>query len=207
MVSGEVVNSRVVGPSTPPLLAIHHALLTPGGILASHVNDPAIGVEDALMHCLRQGRMREHRMHQLLLRGLEKFIAITKPWISSVTSGPTIWAPRSSPLPASKMVLIIPWSSPSAIALPLPTKGKRPTLTLRPSALALASVDPTEAICGWQSVQPRDLRLVERMDRETLDGLDADHALMLGLVGEHRRAGDIADGINSDIGAARSHPP
>ena len=32
---------------------------------------------------------------------------------------------------------------------------------------------------------------------EPLDGLDADDALVLGLVGEHRRAGDIADGVDA----------
>src|SRR5689334_1354084 len=39
---------------------------------------------------------------------------------------------------------------PSAIALPLPRKGKRPTLILRPLALAAASVMPTDATCGQQ---------------------------------------------------------
>ena len=53
----------------------------------------------------------------------------TYPWISSVTSAPIMWAPRSSPVLASKTVLIIPSGSPSAIAFPLPMNGKRPTLT------------------------------------------------------------------------------
>ena len=35
--------------------------------------------------------------------------------------------------------------------------------------------------------------------------LDADDALVLGLVGEHRRAGDVADGVDAgDVGAAEA---
>ena len=48
----------------------------------------------------------------------------------------------------SKIVLTMPWSSPSATALPLPAKVKRPTRMSRPCSLALASVSPTEATCG-----------------------------------------------------------
>ena len=49
-----------------------------------------------------------------------------------------------------------------------------------------------------------DHQLVHRMDvRHAGDLLDADDALMLGLVRQHRRAGDIADGIDArHIGAA-----
>src|SRR5690606_5577581 len=49
----------------------------------------------------------------------------------------------------------------------------------------------------------RNLRLVERLDLQALDHLDRRHALMLGLVRQHGRAGDIADGIDAlDVGAA-----
>ena len=33
--------------------------------------------------------------------------------------------------------------------------------------------------------------------RQAGDLLDADHALMLGLVGQHRRPGDVADGVDA----------
>ena len=46
-----------------------------------------------------------------------------------VTYAPTIWAPRSSPVLASNTVFTMPSGSPRAMALPLPMKGKRPTLT------------------------------------------------------------------------------
>ena len=40
---------------------------------------------------------------------------------------------------------------------------------------------------------------------QTLDAFDADHAFMLGLVRQHRRACDIADGINTgNIGVAQT---
>ncbi len=43
------------------------------------------------------------------------------------------------------------------------------------------------------------------MNVKALDALDTDHSLMFGLVGEHRRAGDIADGVNAgDIGLAEA---
>ena len=39
--------------------------------------------------------------------------------------------------------------------------------------------------------------LVHRVRMQALDRLDADHALMLGLVRQHRRAGDVADGVDA----------
>src|SRR5690606_10859425 len=47
---------------------------------------------------------------------VSRFIATTKPWMSSVTSAPTMCAPRSWPVFASKIVLTRPSGSPSAIA-------------------------------------------------------------------------------------------
>ena len=59
-------------------------------------------------------------------------------------------APISWPVLASKIVFTNPSGSPSAMALPLPTKGNRPSLISRPASLALASVSPTLATCGSQ---------------------------------------------------------
>ena len=39
--------------------------------------------------------------------------------------------------------------------------------------------------------------LVHGVRMQALDGLDADHALMLGLVRQHRRACDVADGVDA----------
>ena len=40
---------------------------------------------------------------------------------------------------------------------------------------------------------------------QALDRLDADHALVLGLVRQHRRAGDVADGVDArHVGACRA---
>ena len=75
---------------------------------------------------------------------------MAKPWIISVTSGPTMCAPSNAPVFASKIVLTSPSDSPSAIALPLPISGKRPIRSSWPAALACSSVRPTLAICGWQ---------------------------------------------------------
>src|SRR5664280_2479669 len=43
----------------------------------------------------------------------------------------------------------------------------------------------------------RDHQLVHRMRAQALDRRDADDALMLGLVRQHRRTGDVADGIDA----------
>src|SRR5437870_9664704 len=43
----------------------------------------------------------------------------------------------------------------------------------------------------------RDETLVHGMRFETLDRLDADDALVLGLVREQRRAGNVADGVDA----------
>ena len=48
-----------------------------------------------------------------------------------------------------------------------------------------------------------DLVFVHRVDVKALDGFNRKHALMLGLVREHGRASDIANGIDAcDIGFA-----
>src|SRR4029453_14821398 len=45
--------------------------------------------------------------------------------------------------------------------------------------------------------------LVHGMRMQALDGLDADHALMLGLVRQHRGTCDIADGVDAgNVGLA-----
>ena len=67
-----------------------------------------------------------------------------------MTSAPIMCAPSNSPVLASNTVFTKPSTSPSAIALPLPMKGNLPTLTSWPASLALASVRPTLATCGWQ---------------------------------------------------------
>ena len=55
-----------------------------------------------------------------------------------------------------RWVFTNPSGSPSAIALPFPRKGNRPTLIERPSSFARASVIPMLAICGRQIRASRD---------------------------------------------------
>src|SRR5881296_2147067 len=71
-------------------------------------------------------------------------------WIISVASGPMMCTPRISPVALSATTLMKPSVSPSATALPFAVNGKRPTDTSRPASRARASVEPIEAICGWQ---------------------------------------------------------
>ena len=145
----------------------------------SDVDGAAVGVKHRLVHHLRQRRVREDRVHQLGLGRSPASARCRKPWISSVTSAPIMCAPSSSPVLASNTVLTRPSGSPSAIALPLPMKGNRPTLTSRPAALA-ARLGQADA----RHLRPaigaaRNLRGVERMDAfHAGDLLDADHALV-----------------------------
>jgi hypothetical protein len=78
-------------------------------------------------------------------------------------------------------------------------KGNLPTFTLRPAALAFASVSRR---CDLRhgSRCSRDVRDVERVHAlHAGDLLDADHALVAGLVREPGRAGQIADGIDARL--------
>ena len=128
---------------------------------------------------------------------------MTKPWISSVTSAPTIWAPSSLPVLASKIVLTRPSGSPSAIALPLPTNGKAADLDGEAGVLGLLLGQADAGDLRRAIGAAGDLELVERVRMLAGDRLDADDALVLGLVGEHRRPGDVADGVDAgDIGPA-----
>ena len=108
-----------------------------------------------------------------------------------------MWAPRSSPVLASNTVFTKPSGSPSAIALPLPMKGNLPTLISQ--ALGLGR--------GLGEADAGDLRLAIGAARDVLglhrvhaleagDLLDHHDALVHGLVGEPRRAGDVADRVD-----------
>ena len=55
------------------------------------------GIEHAFVHRLRKRRVREDRVHQVFLGGFELH-GNDEPWINSVTSAPTICAPKSWPL-------------------------------------------------------------------------------------------------------------
>ncbi len=67
----------------------------------------------------------------------------------------------------------------------------------RPAALARASVRPDGGDLRAAVGAAGHAQLVQRMRVEPLDGLDADDALVLGLVGEHGRTGDVADGVDA----------
>lgn len=72
----------------------------------------------------------------------------------SVTLYPIMWVPSHSPYFASKTTFTNPSVAPAALAFPDALKGNLPTLTSYPASLAVASVNPTEAISGVQYVQP-----------------------------------------------------
>src|SRR5205823_4696110 len=57
-----------------------------------------------------------------------------------------MWAPRSSSVSASKITLTSPSLLPTARALPLALKGKRPTRMVRPAWRAASSVSPALAV-------------------------------------------------------------
>ena len=115
-----------------------------------------------------------------------------------MTSAPTICAPSSSPVSASNTVLTIPSGSPSAIALPLPIKGKCPTLTLRRLPLPWLLGQPDAGHLRPAIGAAGDVAHVERMHvLHPGDLLDADDALMHRLVRQPGRADDIADRLDA----------
>jgi len=98
-------------------------------------------------------------------------MAMTKPWISSVTFGPDQMAPSNFPVLASKIVLTRPSGSPSAMALPLPMNGK--PAHLQGIACSLACLGEADAaICGGNRCSPGFLTC-HRMGIEAFDRLDA----------------------------------
>ncbi len=102
------------------------------------------------------------------------------------------------------MTLHQPWSSPSAIALPLATNGEAADADVAAQFLGLGFRQADRGDLRLAIGAARNLALVRRMHvRQAGDLLDADDAFMLGLVGEHRRAGDVADRIDArDVGLA-----
>jgi hypothetical protein len=158
---------------------------------------PAIGIQHAFMHHLAQRRMREDGVHQVFLGGLQVHghdIALDQ---FGDFRADHVRAEKLAGLLASKTVLIMPSGSPSAMALPLPMKGKRPTLTSCPASLALASVRPTTRPADGNRCSRGSSSCPSDGHRLAGDLLDADHALMLGLVRQHGRPGDIADGVDA----------
>src|SRR6266852_649027 len=73
--------------------------------------------------------------------------------ISSVASGPTMWAPSSWPVFASATIFAKPPVSPWMIARPSAVKGNLPVFTSRAWSRACFSVNPTDAIWGCEYVQ------------------------------------------------------
>ena len=128
---------------------------------------------------------------------VSRFIATTKPWISSVTSEPTMWAPSNWPVFLSKITLTMPWSSPCAIALPLPTNGKPPDANFASCFPCLRFRQPDRGDLRMAIGAAGNQVLVHRMRMHALDRFNAVHALMFILVRQHRRPGDVTDGIDA----------
>ena len=81
--------------------------------------------------------------------------------------------------------------------------GKAADLQLAPGFLGLGLGQPDASDLRFAIGAAGIAALVEAMHLHAGDRLDHDHALMLGLVRQHRRAGDVADGPDArDIGAA-----
>ena len=104
----------------------------------------------------------------------------------------------------SKIVLTIPSGSPSAIALPLPINGKWPTLTSYPASLAACFGEADAGDLRAAIGAGRDVAGVERVHVvDPGDPLDADHALVAGLVRQPWRPDEIADRIDAGLAGAQ----
>ena len=121
-------------------------------------------------------------------------MATTKPWISSVTSAPTMWAPSKRPglgvEDGLDQALVLAQRNGLAVG----EEGEAADLQLEACGLGLGLGQAHARHLRVAIGAAGDLFLLHRMGVEALDLLDADHALMLGLVRQHGRACHVADG-------------
>ena len=107
-----------------------------------------------------------------------------------------MWAPSSTPVPASATILAKPSTSPTIVALPSARNGNEPVFDLVAglARLRLGHARPL-LICGRQKVT-RGMRSMSHRRRVVAgDGLDRHDRLVAGDVGEGEAGHDVADRV------------
>src|SRR5450759_87728 len=191
-------NLLILTTGVLPTVSRMFANLAMGSILlyALHVEHASISIQHRFLHHLRQGRVREDGVHQFFFRGFQvhrHHIALDQ--FGNLDADHV----GAEQLPG----LLVEDHFDQALVL-----AERNRLAIADEGKA-ANTDVVLFILGrlFGQADRGDLRraigaagdqqLVHRMRLQALDRLDADHAFVLGLVCQHRRAGDVADGVEA----------
>ena len=116
---------------------------------ALHIQRLAVGVEHGFLHRLRDGGMREDRVHQFFLCGFEVHRHHKTLDQFGHFGADHVGAEQLAGLLVEDHLyhaLVLALRDRLAVA----DERKPPDANARPASLALASVNPTEATCGWQ---------------------------------------------------------
>src|ERR1700722_3373748 len=169
---------------------------SPGMTTESDIQHAPVGVEHGFLHHLRQRRMREDGVHQLFFRGFEvhgNHIALDE------------FGHFGADHVRAKQLAGLLVEDHFYQALILAKRDRLAVADERETAdadLAAAFFRPRLREADGSNLRraigaARNHVLVHRVRVQALDGFDADDALMLGLVRQHRRPRDVADGVNA----------
>src|SRR3569832_226485 len=181
---------------TVPRMSLYLAIAAPRPSRPLHVQNTSVRIEHRFLHHLRQSRMREDSVHQFLFRRLEGHrddIALDQ--FGDLCADHM----GAEKLPGLLVEddLLQPLVLPKRDRLAVADEGEAADADVELLLLRGLLGEADGGNLRRTIRAARDHRLVHRMRVETLDRIDADDALVLGLVREHRRAGDVADGVNA----------
>src|SRR5882724_6054054 len=158
----------------------------------SHVQHPSIRVEHRLFHHLRQRRMREDGVHELLLRGLEihrHHVALDQ--LGDLGAHHVRAEQLSGRLVEYHLHQALIFAKRDRLAVADEWETANPHIALLLLGGLLGETDRGNLRRAISATGNE--ALLHRMWLETLDRLDADDAFVLGLVRKQRRARNVAD--------------
>src|SRR3569832_1529717 len=188
---------------TVPRMSLYLAIAAPRPSRPLHVQNTSVRIEHRFLHHLRQSRMREDSVHQFLFRRLEVHrddIALDQ----FGDLGADHMGAEKLPGLLVEDDLLQPLVLPKRDRLAIADEGEAADADVELLLLRglLGEADGGNLRRAIRTAG--DHRLVHRVRIEALDRLDADDAFVLGLVRQHRRAGDVADGVDArHAGAAQ----
>src|ERR1043166_9063669 len=192
---GALVSFAAIQPAISPT-TIHASTPMRASMPALDVQHAAVGVEHRLFHHFRQRRMREDGVHQLFFGGLQ----IHRHHVALDQFG-HLGTDHVRADERTGLLVEDDFDQPLVLAhrdrLAVADEGKAPDphvdLLFLGGRLGQAHRGDLRLAIGAAG----DHELVHGMRVETLDRLDAYNPFVLGLVREHGRAGDVADGVDA----------
>src|SRR5579859_3456316 len=164
--------------------------------IRSNIEHAPIRIEHRFLHHLRQGRMREYGVHQFFFGGLQihrHYVALDELGHFGADHVGAEQLPSLLVEDHFDQTLILAERDRLAVADEREAADADVAFLLLGGLLGEAHRGDLRRAIGAAGNEP----LVHRMRLQSLDALDADHAFMLGLVREQRRAGNVADGIDA----------